>query len=393
MRILVLGGGLMGPAAAANALADPQVEQVMMVDRDLRQTEEARQRLATLPGKEKLATMALDVAEREAAARVLAGFDAVVSALPQGASALALRAAAAARRPLVDLTWPAPEELPSLRRELAAAGVPFIGGCGIDPGLAEVLARHLAERLTRVEELHLRCGGIPEHPAPPLGYRIVFGGRRLPLRAEEAKEVREGELRGVPRYSGVERLVVPEVGEVEAYHEGFNPTLLELPALRGLREGTQKTLRWPGYAEKAALLRDLGLLGGEPVTVDGVPVVPRRLLDAVAAPRLRLEAGERDLVVLRVEAVGEKEGRRCRLSLQTVDRFDAATGLTAMARATGFTAAIVARMAARGEIAGSGILPPEQVLTGPLFRRLAGELANAGIRFTFTEEMSGELEA
>ena len=32
MRILILGSGLMGPAAAFNAMADPEVKQVVLCD-------------------------------------------------------------------------------------------------------------------------------------------------------------------------------------------------------------------------------------------------------------------------------------------------------------------------------------------------------------------------
>lgn len=49
----------------------------------------------------------------------------------------------------------------------------------------------------------------------------------------------------MPRDSGVETLHVAGVGEVEAWHEGFMPWLLELDVLKALKLGTQKTVRWP----------------------------------------------------------------------------------------------------------------------------------------------------
>lgn len=185
-------------------------------------------------------------------------------------------------------------------------------GCGLEPGLTEILARRLAERLDRVDELHIRCGGLPERPTPPLGYKIVFGGRELPLRESPALAPEDGRVVTVPRYSGVEPVTFPGLGELEAWHEGFATPLLEIPALQGLRLGTQKTLRWPGYAAKAIVLRELGLLAETPVIVDGASVVPKRLLDAVLYPHVRLEPGDRDLALLRVQAVGERAGRPCR---------------------------------------------------------------------------------
>ena len=186
MRILVLGSGLMGPAAAYNAMSDPGVEQVTLCDRSHEALGAARAKLAGLDGSQKLSMVALDLSDRRAAARLLAGFDVVVAALPREAIPLGIRAAVTARRPLVDLSRPLDAEMAALRREVDAGDSLVILGCGVEPGLTEIMARYLAEKLDRVDELHIMCGGIPDRPEPPLGYRIVFGGRQLPLREGDA---------------------------------------------------------------------------------------------------------------------------------------------------------------------------------------------------------------
>lgn len=391
MRVLVLGSGLMGPAAALHLMADPGVVRVVVGDRDRRRLATVRRRLAPFPGSGKLEFQVIDVTGQAEAGRHFAEVDVIVSALPQPASAAAIRAAAAARRPLVDLTLPPAGEWLELHRRAEAAGVPAVIGCGVDPGLAEIAALHLAEKLDRVEELHLFCGGIPERPQPPLGYRIVFGGKELPLREEEAAVVEKGELRLVPRYSGVETLLFPGVGEIEAYHEGFAPWLLELPALQGLRRGTQKTLRWPGYAARAALLRELGLLGRKPLVVDGVEVTPFRLLNALLGPRVQLKRRERDITLFRVEASGVEASRPRRYCLEGIIHPDPARGLTAMARVTAFTAAITALLIGHGELQEIGLLTPERAICGSLFDRLFEELAATGIRFELTTEKTEPL--
>ena len=138
-------------------------------------------------------------------------------------------------------------------------------------------------------------------------------------------------------------------------------------------------------------------LSHEPVTVDGVPVAPKRLLDVLLYPHVRLDEGEHDITVLRVEALGRKGGRRHKLKIDMVDRYDDELGFTSMARTTAFTGAIVARLVARGEIKAAGLLPPEQVITGRLFDRLVEELAALNIHFDLMEEKvqtldSGEME-
>jgi lysine 6-dehydrogenase len=375
----------MGPAAAFNALADPDVAQVVVGDKEQRQLDACAHKLAGMPGAEKLSTARVDLNDQTTAARLMAVFDVALGALPWSASLLAIRAALQAGTPFVDLARPDEEQWPELRQAAKAAGGLVVLGCGLEPGLTEIMSRHLAEKLERVDELHIKVGGIPEKPAPPLGYKIVFGGRQLPLHESDAFVVENGQLKLVPRYSGVEPVFFAGVGECEAWHEGFLPWLLELPALKNLRVGTQKTVRWPGYAAKVTVLKEMGLLSLEPVTVEGVAVAPKKLLDALLYPRVRLAEGERDITVFRVEAVGEKAGRPRRYRVDMVDRYDE-LGFTSMARTTSFTGAIVARLIARGDIQATGVFPPEQLLSGPLFERLVAELAAAGIRFELMKE-------
>ncbi|MCB0167815.1 MAG: L-lysine dehydrogenase, partial [Anaerolineae bacterium] len=224
----------------------------------------------------------------------------------------------------------------------------------------------------------------PVEPAPPLGYKIVFGGTRLPLREEDAWVVENGRLTKAARYSGVETVNFPGIGECEAFTESFMPWLLDLPELKNLRSGTQKTVRWPGYATKVTILKEFGLLSDTPIAVDGVQVSPKRLVDTLLYPYVKMNEGERDLTVFRVEVIGELEGKPCRLQADMVDRYDTKHNFTSMARTTAFTGSIVARMIARGELAGRGLHHPEQIITGAHFEQLLSELAALDINFEMT---------
>jgi len=386
VKILVLGSGLIGPAAAFNSMSDPEVSQVTLCDLNQTALDQAAEKLARLPGSEKVTTVALDLRDEAAAIELMRGYDAIVGALPGLVTALGIRPAIKAGTPLVDLTRPSPEETAELKALAEETGSLIVLSCGLEPGLTEIMTHHLADRLDRVDEVHIKCGGIPAEPAPPLGYKIVFGGRRLPLREFDARIVEDGQLKPIPRYSGVEQLDFPGVGAVEAWHEGFMPWLLELPALKNLRLGTQKTIRWPGYAAKVTLLKEMGLLSLEPVEVDGVQVRPKHVLDAVMYPKVKLEEGEREVTLFKVEVSGQKDGQARRYTTQMVDWYDEKTGMTSMARTTAYTGAIMARMIARGDVSAAGIYPPEQLVAGAAFERMVTELAAVGITFKITTE-------
>jgi lysine 6-dehydrogenase len=381
MKFLVLGSGLMGPAAAFHAMHADDVETVTLADRSPEQLALAEARLAALPGACKLSLQQVDLNDPLAGAALMARHDVVLAALPSEIIPLGMRTAIAARRPLVDLSTPPLAELPALEEEARQAGLLLLRGCGVEPGLTEIWARRLAEALDSVDSLHIKCGGIPATPTPPLGYKIVFGGRRLPLRDVDGHAVADGQLVQVARYSDAEPVNFDGVGAVEAWHENFMPWLLELEALKGLRTASQKTIRWPGYAAKVTLLKELGLLSSQPIHIDGAQIAPKHFLDVLLYPKVRFDENDRDITLVRLDAEGTKAGQPARLSVEMIDRYDEATGFTSMARTTAMTGAIIARMVGRGEIRGQGLLTPEKVVAGSSFQRLMAELAAMGVHF------------
>ena len=379
----------MGPAAAYNAMIDPDVSRVTLCDMNQQQLNAAQTKLSRLQGGEKLDTVALDVRDEDAATRLMADFDVILGALPPVLIPAEIRAAVAAKTPLVDLLFPIgvdDVEMAALRQQVEAVGMVVVLGCGVSPGMTEMSARYLAEKLDRVDELYIRCGGIPENPKPPLDYKIVFGGRSMPLQESDASIVKDGELKIVPRYSGAKSIFFSGVGECEEWLEDFPEWLLDMEVLKDLKCAAHTTIRWPGYAAKVTVLKEMGMLSREPVEVDGVQVVPKSVLDAVLYPHVKMGEGERDVTLFRTEVKGEKDGQPRRYLFETVDRYDDSLGFTSMARTTGFTGAIIARMIARGDFKTTGLFMSEQAIFGPLFDALLSELAAANVRFTLTTE-------
>jgi lysine 6-dehydrogenase len=389
MKVLILGSGLMGPAAAYNAMPDPDVSRVTLCDLYQQQLDAAQAKLGGLEGGEKLDTVKLDVSDEDKTAQLMSDFDVAVGALPLALIPAEIRAAVAAKTPLVDLYFPATlgtEATAALRKQVEAAGITVVLGCGVGAGMTEMSARYLAEKLDRVDELYIRVGGIPEDPKPPLDYKILFDGGQLPLEETDASIVENGELKAVPRYSGAKSIFFSGVGECEEWLEDFPEWLLKMDILKNLKYGAHTTIRWTGYAAKVTVLKEMGMLSTEPIEVDGVQVAPKSVLDAVLYPHVKMEEGEKDITLFRTEAIGEKDGEPRRYSIEMIDRYDDVLGFTSMARTTGFTAAIVSRMIARGDLKAKGMFMSEQAVFGPLFDMLVSELAAAGVRFTLTTD-------
>ena len=88
-------------------------------------------------------------------------------------------------------------------------------------------------------------------------------------------------------------------------------------------------------------------------------------------------------MLVRVAVEGEKDGRLRTIIYEIVDRQDSKTGLTAMMRTTAFPAAIIAWMAAAGQISIKGVKPQEVAVNPSLF---LPQLKKRGINLVVRED-------
>ena len=159
-----------------------------------------------------------------------------------------------------------------------------------------------------------------------------------------------------------EQVEVPELGELEAFTTSGGLTTLARTLEGKVLTLKNKTLRYPGHYALFKGLRDLGMLGLEPLNLASGKAVPRDLLHRLLADRISPHLGEQDLMVIHVRAAGLQDGSRREVQVDVLDRFDAATGFAAMERTTGFHMAIVAQSLGQGNVP-AGAIPPELAVT------------------------------
>jgi lysine 6-dehydrogenase len=234
--------------------------------------------------------------------------------------------------------------------------VSVIPDCGLAPGLVNVLAAEAVRRLDQCDALRLYVGGLPQHPRPPLNYAIVYSLEGvLDYYTTPSWVLRDGQPAQVEALSEVESVKFPRpLGALEAFHTGGGLSTMPWSFIGKIPTMEYKTLRYPGHADVMRVIRDVGLLGTEPVDVDGASIVPRHAFMAVVGPRLK-EPQVEDLVALRVVARGRRRGRRTAAAFQVLDYFDARHGITAMMRTTGYSLSITAQMQLDGRINAPGV--------------------------------------
>lgn len=357
----VIGAGRMGTAAAMDLAGRPGVTELVVADADPAAAERAAARCR---GRARV-TARLDTD--------LHGCAAAVSAVPYQLAPRVAAAALDAGCHLVDLggSPPATEALLALDGTARARGVALVPDLGLAPGLTNLLAHAAARELDPGCEVRIRVGGLPQDPQPPLEYRCVFSARGLLNEYLGAADViRDGAPTTAPAMTELEEDEYPELGRLEAFLTVGGLSTLARSLAGHVRALDEKTLRYPGHCARVRLLLDLGLASEAPVAVDGRPVPPRAVLEAVLERALPDDG--RDLVVARVEAEGTRRGAPVRVRYTMLDRADPVSRLSAMQRTTAFPAAAVAWHLATGAWEFRGARPAETwVPVGPLCEDLS----------------------
>lgn len=380
MRLLVLGAGLQGSACAYDLLNNTPHEVTLA---DIR-VDQIPQFLQPHVGG-RLALRQVDANDSAAVRDVLLGIDATMSAFPYYFNLGMATAAVEAGSHFCDLGGNTEivlqqKQLASRARERGASVIP---DCGLAPGMVNILAAHGVRELDRARAVRIMVGGLPQEPVPPLNYQIVYSIEGvLDYYTTQSWVLRDGDPVQVDALSEVEQIDLPEVGTLEAFHTAGGLSTMAQTYRGQLRSMEYKTLRYPGHAAAMRTIRDLGLLDDAPVEVNGATVVPRDVFMAVVGPRLRKDPqSSPDLVALRVEVEGERGGEAVVLRWDLVDRYDAATGITAMMRTTGYSLAITGTMQAEGRIE-PGVWTPDEVIPAEPYIQA---LRERGVRIRQTE--------
>jgi lysine 6-dehydrogenase len=333
---------------------------------------------------QKLSVRRHDVRRRSVTVRLLNNFDVGVGALPHDLSRYAIDAALKSGVNFVDLIFGWRFNQGKVHSTARRRGITIIPACGLAPGLTNILAMDAAERMQRVDEVHIKVGGVPERPKPPLNYRIVFSfDAVLEEYTRKARIVKNGKLIDVEALTGLETITFPQpIGKCEAFYTDGLSTLTQ--TMRDVKEMDEKTIRWPGHVDQIRTLIECGLLETRPAYVEGQRIVPRHLVSEILSEKIKL-GKEKDLTLLRVDVIGRSGGRRVRRRYQMIDHYDSRRKLTSMARTTAFPCSVAVQMLGAGLIHEKGLIPPELAIKGQLREKFMKQLYDRGIKITSTQ--------
>ena len=369
MNYLVLGAGMMGRAAAYDLAHFGPDDQIVLADID----GEAALQVARGIGPA-VRPLRLDVNDDHDLLQALAGMHVVISAVSYSVNLRVARAALRAGVHMCDLGGnnEVVDRQLALDAEARACDLTILPNCGLAPGLINILAMTGANEFDTLDAIHLRVGGLPQKPRPPLNYQLVFSAEGLLNEyIEKATVIRDGKVLLVDSMADCEEISFAKpYDSLEAFNtSGGLSTLTTL--LKGkVRDLDYKTIRYKGHCEKFKTLLDLGFAGSEPIMVGSTVRTSREFFTELL--RKKLDFRDRDVVLARATITGMQREKRRTLAYEFIDYYDEHTPMTAMMRTTAFPTTIIARMLADGTIRTRGVIPPEACVPGEAMIRELG---------------------
>lgn len=349
-QYVVLGAGRQGTAAAYDMARWGSAKSVKLADQDSNAAQQAADRVNKLIGKKIAEPFAVDVRDKDEIQKLLNGATACLSAVPYYFNLEISRLAIQKGVHFCDLGGNTDiarkqHQFDELARQKEVSIIP---NCGQVPGMGTSLCVYAMELLDEPLDVLMWDGGLPQHPKPPFNYLLTFHIAGLTNEyAEPGIFLRNWKITQVEPMTELETVEFPlPIGKLEAFVAGGGTDTMPWTYEGKIRTLQNLTLRYPGHYQQLKAYYDLGLWDLTPIKIGSIEVVPRDVFHALFEPKVVLP-DKKDLVIVRVKAVGKKDGKDAEALVEMIDYYDEETGFTAMERGTGWSAAIVAEMMAR----------------------------------------------
>ncbi len=347
-KILVLGAGMVGKAIIADLCKGYRVTAVDVSGSSLSKISE----------KFPIKTVKANIENDESISGLINDCDLVISAVPGFMGYDTLKKIIETGKNVVDISF-MPENFLDLNDLAAENGVIAITDCGVAPGIPNLIAGYYNE-IMKIESFEYVVGGLPKAKTYPFYYKAPFS----PVDVIEeytrpARYKENGKILTKPAMSEVEMMDFDKVGTLEAFFtDGLRSLLTTMKNIPSMKE---KTLRHPGHISLVKALAKAGFFDKNPLTINNTAIRPIDFTSKILINNWKLGPEEHEFTVMRIVINGYKDNKKTEIIYELYDEFDAVTGLSSMARTTGFVATACADMILKNKYSNKGVSPLELV--------------------------------
>jgi saccharopine dehydrogenase-like NADP-dependent oxidoreductase len=345
MTIAVLGAGMVGRAIALDLAKQYAVTSFDLDETNLQLLKKSNAALKTV-----VANLSLF----EEYMNWLAPFDIVVTAVPGFMGYKTLEAVINSGKNVVDISF-FPEDALQLDKLAKEKNVTAITDCGVAPGVSNFIIGRYNEEM-KITSFECYVGGLPKERKPPFQYKAPFSPVDVIQEyIRPARFVENGKIVTKPALSEIETMDFDEVGKLEAFNtDGLRSLIYTMPHIPDMKE---KTLRYPGHIDLIIALKQAGFFDTTPLRIGDTDITPLEFTSKLLVNEWKLDLEEEEFTVMKVIIEGDNK----RIEYNLLDRYDAATKTSSMARTTGYTCTAAVNLIAKNIFTEKGVFPPELV--------------------------------
>lgn len=345
-KVCVLGSGMVGSAMAIDL---SRRFKITVADK----SQDHLSQLVKLG----IPTVVTDLSKSENVAQVVSEADLVICAVPGFMGYKTLEYVINAGKNVVDISF-FPEDAYNLDAKAKAKNITAIVDMGVAPGMDNFLLGHHVRKM-EVTDFKCYVGGLPKLRSHPFQYKAPFSPVDvLEEYTRPARYIENSHLIVKPALTDPEYLEFEGIGTLEAFNtDGLRTIMRNITAPNMI----EKTLRWPGHIDLMRALIKAGFLDTNKIQIGKVKISPMDFTSHILFENWRLQPGDLEFTVMRVEIVGNENGQRVKYVYDVYDETDIATGTSSMARTTGYTATAVASLFLEGLFNEKGIIAPEML--------------------------------
>jgi len=398
-RVFVLGCGAQGSVIAKEISKEPNVAETICGDIDINRAKRLEQK------SDKIRGVQVDGSKVKEILRASTDADLIVNAMPCSFNAVVMEAALEGSMNYQDLASELLQGIPFAKTALAelnktnkweAAGLTALVNTGISPGITNVLVKAAADELDVCEKVIILLYEniktktkkfIPFWWSPEIAFQDM---------ANEATIFGNGKYKTVEPFSNEEEYDFPGIGPRKVYAHEHEEAITLPQFIKGLKYVEVKM--GGSAAELAKSFYDFGLLGKEPIKVEGTEIVPLDVVLALAPPapsspeeiKAAIGSGiEIDERSVNVVVEGKKSNKKIKYIYKVNspglgESFER-LGISHLAYVTGIPAAAFTKLLIRDKIKRTGLFPPE-CLDAESRSEFLKEIAKKNITITQTIE-------
>lgn len=373
-KILVIGCGRIGSTIAKDLASDFSVS---VLDSNIKN-------LNTVKRVSQVSIVQQDIMKPDKLKKTIKKFDLIVSAVPSKLGFTTLKAIIEAGKDVVDISFF--EEDPFKLDKLARKNkVTAVVDCGVAPGLSNIILGYYNKKM-KITDYECYVGGLPFKRVPPFEYKAPFSPSDvIEEYTREARLVEKRKIVTKPALTEIEPLDIPPVGKLESFNTDGLRTLIRTMDIPFMKE---KTIRYPGHAEKMKLLSAAGFFDKDYIEIDGKKIKPVDFTSKLLFPIWQLKKGEKEFTVMKIIISGVENKKHKAINFILYDKYDIKNKNTSMSRTTGFTCTSVTRLLADGKYKKKGIIAPEMIGSNTdCYEFVIAELSKKGIDMSFEEEI------